>query len=383
VLVAGAGADDLGRQSGGWSLTWQGDADANENSPGGTTIFAAVSDAVSAAGGEAVLSVDGSYAERPDVAIVVYGETPYAEFQGDRPTLAYSPADRSDLALLQRLKADGVPVVSVFLSGRPMWVNPEINASDAFVAAWLPGTEGAGVADVLFRAPDGSVAHDFTGRLSFAWPRTAAHGDEPLFPLGYGLSVADDGDVGPLSEDPGVDLSAADARTVYLVAGKAAAPWRLSLVEEGGGGVPAADEDAATANGWLSALPAEGAATLVWSGGGPAVADIAAFQPVDLSRETNGAMALVARVRLESAPPPAMIMTLGNAVGRGAVDVTSQLAAAEGAWTEVRVRLSCFAAAGAEVSAVNVIGLATTGPVRLGLADVRLAEGAAADSCPP
>ena len=95
--------------------------------------------------GHATLSADGSFTDRPDVAIVVFGENPYAEFVGDRRSVEYSPADDSDLQLLRRLRAQGIPVVSVFLSGRPLWVNPEINASDAFVAAFLPGSEGGGV----------------------------------------------------------------------------------------------------------------------------------------------------------------------------------------------------------------------------------------------
>ena len=82
------------------------------------------------------------------------------------------PVTSADLALLKKLGGDGIPVVAVFISGRPLWVNPEINASSAFVAAWLPGSEGGGVADVLFRKTDGSVNHDFTGKLSFSWPRT-------------------------------------------------------------------------------------------------------------------------------------------------------------------------------------------------------------------
>ena len=89
---------------------------------------------------------------------MVFGEGPYAEFEGDRETLEFSPATSSELQLLRRLRAAGMPIVSVFLSGRPLWVNPEINASDAFVAAWLPGSEGEGIADVLFRAADGNVA---------------------------------------------------------------------------------------------------------------------------------------------------------------------------------------------------------------------------------
>src|SRR5581483_7969717 len=117
-------------------------------------------------------------------------EDPYAEFQGDVATLEYKPGNKSDLELLKRLRAERIPVVSVFLSGRPLWVNPELNASNAFVAAWLPGSEGGGVADVLFREPDGAIRYDFRGKLSFSWPRTplqfgADGSGPPLFPVGY------------------------------------------------------------------------------------------------------------------------------------------------------------------------------------------------------
>src|SRR6202034_1824559 len=121
----------------------------------------AIRAAAAAGAGSAVLAEDGRYEEKPDVAIVVFGEGPYAEFQGDRETLEYSPNDRHELDLLRRLRARGVPTVAIFLSGRPLWVNPYINASDAFVAAWLPGSEGEGVADVLFGTAQGAAV-DFT-----------------------------------------------------------------------------------------------------------------------------------------------------------------------------------------------------------------------------
>ena len=110
-------------------------------------------------------------------------------------------------ALLRYLRGAGVPVVAVFLSGRPLWVNAEINAADSFVAAWLPGPEGEGIADVLFRAADGSVRHDFHGKLPFSWPRSAQPpavgrrpGEAPLFPFGYGQTYQDDGDLPQLPE---------------------------------------------------------------------------------------------------------------------------------------------------------------------------------------
>ena len=206
VLVAGDAADSLARQSGGWTLDWQG-TEPNQDFAHGETIYAAIARCVSAAGGRAILSPAGEFHTRPEVAIVVFGEHPYAEFEGDVATLAYSPGDRHDLALLRRLRAQDVPVVAVFLSGRPLWVNAELNAADSFVAAWLPGPEGGGVADVLFRTAAGEVHYDFRGRLPFSWPGSprppavdTGSGEAPLFPLGYGLSYRDEGYLRSLPE---------------------------------------------------------------------------------------------------------------------------------------------------------------------------------------
>jgi beta-glucosidase len=177
-------------------VTWQGTEITNDDFPGATSIFTGIRDAVTAGGGSATLSVDGSFDERPDVAIVVFGEDPYAEMVGDLESLSFSAKYPQPLALLGRLKQEGIPVVSVFLSGRPLWVNPELNASTAFVAAWLPGTEGDGVADVLFQDTGGNVPFDFVGTLSYSWPAAPTQsplnrGDpdyQPLFPYGFGLT---------------------------------------------------------------------------------------------------------------------------------------------------------------------------------------------------
>ena len=206
VLVAGDGADNIARQSGGWTITWQG-TEPNQDFPQAQSIYAGIARCVTAAGGTAELSEAGEFHTRPDVAIVVFGENPYAEGAGDVPSLEYSPGDKRDVALLRRLRAAAVPVVAVLLSGRPLWVNAELNAADSFVAAWLPGPEGEGVADVLFRAPDGSVRYDFRGRLPCSWPRSARvpavdhrPGEPPLFPYGYGLTYEDEdqGELQPL-----------------------------------------------------------------------------------------------------------------------------------------------------------------------------------------
>jgi beta-glucosidase len=186
VLVAGDGADDIGRQCGGWTLGWQGASQDNAGFPNGESIYAGISAALAAGGGSAQLAVDGSYSGRPDLAIVVFGEQPYAERAGDLRSIEYQAGERRDLALLRRLGAAGIPVVSVFLSGRPLALDAEIDASDAFVAAWLPGSEGGGIADLLIGDSHGAPRYDFSGTLSFAWPAAAAM-PAPRFARGYGL----------------------------------------------------------------------------------------------------------------------------------------------------------------------------------------------------
>ena len=216
IAVAGVAADNVPQQAGGWSVTWQGGGELTaEDFPGATSIWAGIAAAARAAGGEAVLETDGPSAATPDIAIVVFGEEPYAEFVGDRKDLAFR--DEEGLELLKAYRARGVPTVAVFLSGRPLWVNRELNAADAFVAAWLPGSEGAGVADVLFgRRPA-------TGRLSFSWPAqcegTPVNGPEgALFPLGYGRDLDDTSALAPLDET--CKALTADTGAVWFASGR-------------------------------------------------------------------------------------------------------------------------------------------------------------------
>lgn len=189
ILVAGRAADSVARQAGGWSINWQGGADfPNSDFPGATSIYAGIAAAAHAGGGSAVLSPDGSYADRPDVAVVVFGEKPYAEYAGDIPDLALR--DEEGLGLLRKFRAAHIPTVAVLLSGRPLWTGREMAEADAFVAAWLPGSEGEGVADVLVGDAAGHPRRDFSGRLPFAWPATCAPGGAALFAVGEGGSYA-------------------------------------------------------------------------------------------------------------------------------------------------------------------------------------------------
>ncbi len=194
VFVAGKNADNLGHQCGGWSISWQG---GSGNITTGTTILQGIQAAV-AGSGTVTFSEDGTGSAGHDLAIVVIGETPYAEGFGDDPSLALDPAD---LACLSQIDS-GIPTIVVLVSGRPLIVTGHLGDWDALVAAWLPGTEGDGVADVLFGE------YDFVGRLPHSWPASVAQlplniGDSPyapLFPYGYGLTLA--------SRPPAVSITA-------------------------------------------------------------------------------------------------------------------------------------------------------------------------------
>jgi beta-glucosidase len=174
IHVGGKNADDIGNQCGGWTIDWQGKS--GPITPGGTTILAAIQGAVSK-DTKVTFSKDGEGAAGADVGVVVIGETPYAEMKGDRSELSL---DKEDAAAVKAMKAAGIPVVVIVVSGRPMVLGDVLDQAGAVLAAWLPGTEGQGVADVLFGD------YKPTGKLSFTWPRSNTKAD-PLFAYGYGL----------------------------------------------------------------------------------------------------------------------------------------------------------------------------------------------------
>jgi len=398
-LVAGDGADNISKQNGGWTLTWQGTGLTNANFPGATSIWAGLQAQVQAAGGSAELSVDGDYKQKPDVAIVVFGEDPYAEFQGDLPNLAYRPGNDHDLDLIRRLHKQGVPVTAVFLTGRPLWMNREINAADAFVVAWLPGSEGEGIADVLLRNRDGGIAHDFHGKLAYAWPLNAAQvpvaavarGEHPQFPYGFGLTYADHGNTAPLSEDAGIALSSAQSG-VYFTHGKPAQGFVMRLTGANGEAMNVQAMPAATPDGSLriSALDykaQEDARSLGWSGTGAAGVELLAPAPLDVERETNGDVLLVTTLRIDEISPESTSMIgVGCGVGcSGQVPVGRQLAALpHGQWLRLGISLKCFRDAGASMSRLDrPFVWSSHSSERIAMADVSL--GTVADrmlTCP-
>jgi beta-glucosidase len=374
ILVAGADADDIGQASGGWTLSWQGDGNTNADFPGGTSLYAGIAAAMKAAGGIATLSPDGGYTTKPDAAVVVFGEQPYAEMRGDIRTLEFQAGDKEALAMLRKFKAAGIPVISVFLSGRPLWVNPELNASDAFVAAWLPGTEGEGVADVLVGDAAGKPRTDFHGTLSYSWPRTAGQftlnpGEknyDPLFGLGYGLTYAHGGNVAQLSEVSGVDPSLGNT-SIFFAKGRVPAPFTYQT------------DATITARPVDSATLQEGAIQLSWADGQEGSTRVNSPAKMNLLREVNADVQLQIIYRVDRAPSAPVKLILGNAALDG--NVLFDKAGPE--WRTVKVPLACFQSHGGDMANVMTpFALSTSGPFAVSIADLRLAADPAGSICP-
>jgi len=391
ILVVGDGADNIGKQTGGWTLSWQGTGNNKEHFPNGISIFDGIEEQVKAAGGNVTLSANGEYNQKPDVAVLVFGEDPYAEFQGDRPHLDFRSEE--GLQLLTKFKSQGIPTVAIFLSGRPMWVNPEINASDAFVAAWLPGTEAGGIADVLLRKANGDIQYDFHGRLSFSWPRTGAQtavnlGDKdynPLFAYGYGLKYSDKGTVAVLSEDAQLGDMAKAQNNTFLKSGEPMLPWRLTM-RDASGTVQVTSSKANSASGVLVMKALDYKAqedSRLFTFSGDAVLAIQG-EPIDISRESNADMAL--ELQYQVIGDKVATTTLGIGCGEdcmGELDITTELASKlNQGWQVSRLKLSCFADKGADMTMVDApFVLSVTGTMQIQMNAIQIVSNQGDASC--
>ena len=382
ILVAGDAADNIGKQSGGWTLTWQGTGNTKKDFPGGSSIYDGIKQQVEAAGGKAVLAVDGETDAKVGVAVVVFGEEPYAEFQGDVETLAYSPADDTDYQLLKKFKDAGIPTVAVFISGRPLWINRELNACDAFVAAWLPGSEGIGIADVILKSADDKVQHDFQGKLSYSWPKLpnqtplniGSRDYDPLFEYGFGLTYADKSDLAQLSEDPGEDYVAPNVDN-FFAAGKVVAPWQMYLID---GDVSTTVEEPrqTSGNNNLEIVSEDETAqedikTLNFKG--PASFRISS-DAIDLSRQATGDMALYLRYRINEKPPGDLSLAVEGPDGElGSQSLAGEIVDAEiGQWKELSVKLSCFCDAEKLSAVTSPVVINSSGTASISISDIRL-----------
>ena len=200
ILVIGDSANKITKHMGGWTITWQGRENQNSEFPNSKSIYEAIKLKAENNGGSAEFSNSSDYEKKPDVVIFVYGEDPYAEGDGDRKHIFYENQDKRFLKYMREIADKKIPSVSLFISGRPLIVNEEINLSESFVQLWLPGTAIEGITDVIFTNKNNEINFDFKGKLSYSWPKFSHqtklnYGDkeyDPLFPYGFGLTYADE-----------------------------------------------------------------------------------------------------------------------------------------------------------------------------------------------
>jgi beta-glucosidase len=360
VLVAGDGADDISKQTGGWSVNWQGTGNTMADFPGATTVWTGINAAVSAAGGKAVLSPDGSYEQKPDVAIVVFGEDPYAEMQGDVQHQLLKAGDTRDLELLKALKSQGIPVVSLFVTGRPMWINRELNQSDAFMVIWQPGTEGAGVADIIFSGIDGNINHPVTGQLSFSWPKRPDQGPlnwgdedyDPLFAYGFGLRYGEASALGDDLPEEGVAIEAS-SQTLELFNRRPLGDYRVMLEGK--------NNDRILLNGNIGSVSTltvscvdrdvqEDARRAQWNGAGEGLVAVSSQNRQVLSDYYEADSSLLFDIRVDSAPANQAWVRIGCGPScYSQVDITKELREIAGmGWKTLAVDLKCYPDAGTD-----------------------------------
>ena len=204
VLIVGDQSRYIENQMGGWTITWQGKTwegteISNNDFPNTLSIFDSLSKHITNSGGFVEFSKDGSYIQKPDYVIMIYGETPYAEGEGDIVSLDFSSRNQKIIKSMNKLSNDQIPIISLFITGRPLVVDQELNLSHAFVSIWHPGSAVEGINDVIFSSKNNSINYDFKGKLPYSWPSSSSInplniGDEnynPLFEYGYGLSYQD------------------------------------------------------------------------------------------------------------------------------------------------------------------------------------------------
>jgi len=410
ILVVGKGADKFSIQTGGWTLSWQGTGNSNADFPTGETVLAGIRRLVGDANVTFSENADDVVDLHPFAAVIaVNGETPYAEGVGDigrTRTLEHAARYPSDLAVLDRVTGKGVPVVTIFFSGRPAYVNKELNRSDAFVAAFLPGTEAGAIADLLFRDERGRIGRGFTGKLSYSWPAAACQtpinvGDtsyDPLFKYGFGLSYRDQVDLAVLDEtSPAIGCGqtggggTATQDLEMFVQGNVA-PYILYIgapVNWGGIQVDEA-QSAVTKLGDISVqatdvnLQLDGR-KVTWTGTG----QIYSQSPTeaDLRGYLNASGALVFDAIVGQWPEGAVKMRVDCTYPcRGEVDATSLFSPPSvpppplPLRRTVKIPLACFNANGTEMSHVNTPPLIYTDRAfQLSFANVRWVPGAAGD----
>jgi beta-glucosidase len=398
LLVVGKSADSLPNQAGGWSLTWQGTDNTNADFPNAQSILGGLRDADGAANVTFSENAQGVDAKSYDAIVTVIGETPYAEMMGDiapSSTLRFGDRFPEDVALLKKMAQSGKPVVTVFVSGRPLFVNPLLNLSSAFVMAWLPGSEGGGVADVLFAAGQGKQRINFTGTLPRPWPGVPcpdadkAGASRWQFAPGYGLRYPTRHDLSALPAHADVK-ACADASSMPVFHTLAVAPFALYLADA----TQRASAVGSDLNGeitWPADHPLlrlrtvqvntqQDAKAIAWLGAGRFLARSA--QPVDLTKLVAAHAALQFDVVIDAPAKGPVTLAIGcGGHCSGSIDLGPTFAGyATGTRQSVSIPLECFAKRGADLAHVDVpFEITADAPFTASFADIRISAVAAAN----
>ena len=392
VLVAGDGAHSIPKQTGGWTLTWQGAGNKSEYFSDATSIYDGLKRAIEANGGSVELAKQDQWVSKPDVAIVVYGEDPYVEGTGDLKHLLFKDPAKTNAALLSKLRTEGVPIVSVFLTGRPLFVNDWINQSDAFVVAWLPGSEGAGVADVLVADRSGKPVFDFVGKLPFPWPNASVNkyqSDLPvfsyLFDRGYGLNYSSVvNEMGFALPKKNLDVI---AEPIVIFKGTALSPFSSYVGDPRNWSLLVSGTQTSSLLGGIivnrvDGIVQEDSWQIEWSGLSEGQIYWAANSTVDLTGMVDEDAALESIFRVDKSPEGTVKQRMDCGYPcAGEIDMTAFFKGLpEDKWIHAAIPLSCFAKSGVDLSRItSPMVLLSSEPFVITFKDLRITPHPAED----
>ena len=361
IGIIGDAAKKISSQTGGWTITWQGRENLNSDFINVNSIYEALEEAVISSGGTIEFSNNGKFNKDPDVVIGIFGEEPYAEMLGDLKDVSFTATDPKFLPLLEAMNAQKIPTVSIFLSGRPLVVNRQLNASDAFIAAWLPGSAVEGIADVIF-TNDNKINYDFVGKLSYSWPKTKDQAVlnftdsiyDPLFPFGYGLTYASDLEVERIQTNR--SNSKLDLLNVFL--GAASIPGKEFVVTQAGPEF-VLEDDYVSANSKVKITRfdyqrQDDAKNIVFMDDQSLQAfGISAESPVSLSSMKAPFYEIIMRVN--SLANPALYFSVGCGNNcRGSAELPTELMTD---WLTINIPLSCLEKDGLDKTKIQIRGL--------------------------
>ena len=361
IGIIGDAAKKISSQTGGWTITWQGRENLNSDFVNVNSIYEALEKTILSSGGTVEFSNNGKFTKDPDVVIGVFGEEPYAEMLGDLKDVSFAATDPKFLPLLEAMNAQSIPTVSIFLSGRPLVVNRQLNASDAFIAAWLPGSAVEGIADVIFTIDD-EIHHDFTGKLSYSWPKTKDQSVlnftdsvyDPLFPYGYGLSYSSN------IETPRIQITNNDSKLdlVNVFLGTASIPGKEFIVTKDGPEFVLQD-DFVSNNDKIKITRfdyqrQDDAKNVVFKEDQSLQAfGISAESHVNLSTMKSPFYEIIMRVNSLSSPSLYFSVGCGNNC-RGSIELPTKLMTD---WSTINIPLSCLEKDGLDKTKIQVRGL--------------------------